>query len=140
MDNILKHKSILEVLLHSNNKTRKVLLRNLSHKQRKAIVELLVNICKGKLEVSKSSLSKLKKHKSKLRQLSTKCFSEKRKKIINANSKYTKKLIEQSGGFLPLAIAPLLALAGKAALGGIVSAGAGYATKKAIDAATSESK
>lgn len=136
MKNIMKHKSYFDVLSKSNGKLRKSLMKNMSKDQRKATIELLVNISKGNLKVSPATLQKLKKHKSLLRRLCKVCYSSKRNKIINTNSKSAKKLVEQTGGFLPFAILPLLALAGKAALGGAVSAGAGYATKKIIDAAS----
>jgi len=42
------------------------------------------------------------------------------------------QLVQQRGGIFPLLI-PLLALAGKAALAGVVSSGVGYGVKKLID-------
>ena len=42
----------------------------------------------------------------------------------------------QKGGILPLAILPLLALAGKAAAAGAISGAAGYGVKKGLETAT----
>ena len=42
----------------------------------------------------------------------------------------------QKGGTFPLALLPLLALAGKAAATGAIGGAAGYGAKKAIEAAT----
>lgn len=46
----------------------------------------------------------------------------------------------QKGGILPLAILPLLALAGKAAAAGAISGAAGYGVKKGLEAATNKNK
>ena len=46
----------------------------------------------------------------------------------------------QSGGILPLALIPLLALAGKAAASGAIAGAAGYGVKKGLEAATKKKK
>ena len=46
----------------------------------------------------------------------------------------------QAGGVLPLALIPLLALAGKAAASGAIAGAAGYGVKKGLEAATKKKK
>ena len=46
----------------------------------------------------------------------------------------------QTGSILPLALIPLLALAGKAAASGAIAGAAGYGVKKGLEAATKKKK
>ena len=46
----------------------------------------------------------------------------------------------QKGGILPIALIPLLALAGKAAAAGAISGAAGYGVKKGLEAATKKNR
>ena len=130
-----QHKSYLDLLNTSDPKFRKVMLDNASPKQRRMLIEIIANTLNGNIPLSAKQKSALQKHKCKLRSICKTCINKKNK-IININSKSVKKNINQIGGILPFFIAPLLALAAKAAVGGVVSAGAGYATKKIIDSAT----
>ena len=51
-----------------------------------------------------------------------------------------KRKRRQAGGVLPLALIPLLALAGKAAASGAIAGAAGYGVKKGLEAATKKKK
>ena len=51
-----------------------------------------------------------------------------------------RKKRKQTGGILPLALIPLLALAGKAAASGAIAGAAGYGVKKGLEAATKKKK
>ena len=51
-----------------------------------------------------------------------------------------RKKRKQAGGVLPLALIPLLALAGKAAASGAIAGAAGYGVKKGLEAATKKKK
>lgn len=130
MNKVNKHKNYLHVLKDSDNKVRQFLLRNANKEQKQVVLEGVVNLLNNNIPLSAKQKQALSKHKSKLRRLCESCY--KNNKIIN-NKKVE---IEQIGGAIPLLLAPLLALAAKAAVGGAVSAGASYATKKIIDSAT----
>ena len=135
MERIIKEKPYLEFLRSNDEKIRKLLLQNASPHQKKILIEIISNTLKGNVPLTKKQFNQLKLHKSKLRKVCHTCINS-RNKIININSKNGKKAINQVGGILPVLLLPLLALAGKAALGGTASAAAGYATKKIIDAAS----
>ncbi len=63
--------------------------------------ECAINVLKGNVPLTKSQLKKLGKHKKKIRDLSQKKTSYKRRIAI-----------EQKGGFLPLLLAPITPVAG----------------------------
>lgn len=136
MKNILDQKSYLEALMKTDTTTRRKLLTQTTTKQQKALVELIINLVKGNVPLTTLQKSKLMKHKKAFRRICKLCYSQKKNKIINVKGQVLKNELVQTGGALPFLIAPLIALAAKAALGGVVSAGAGYATKKIIDAAS----
>jgi hypothetical protein len=74
----------------------------------------MLNVANGNVKVPPTVLSKLKKHKSKIRAAVSKKISFKKRK----------QLIEQSGGFLPLLLAPIVSLVGGLvgeAIGGAIS-------------------
>ena len=133
MRHLLRHKAFFEVLRNADPKLRKAMIQNAQPDIIHALVELIVNTVKGNVPLTPIQKRKLSKHKRILRRICMHCL--KGKKIINGRHKDTRKLVVQSGGILPLFLLPLLALAGKAAIGGAVSAGAAYGTKKIIDAA-----
>ena len=97
------------------------MLRKLSAKQRKEYInhcpsdfinclcECSKNLIKGNVPLSTSQLKSLRRHKKVLRKLSTK----------NASDKTRRKLL-QTGGFLPLLVAPLLGLA-SSLIGGAIN-------------------
>lgn len=60
----------------------------------------------------------------------------KRTKGRSSRSNLRKQRRRQKGGILPLALLPLLALAGKAAATGAIAGAAGYGAKKALEKAT----
>ena len=130
MNRVNKQKHYLHVLKDSDTRVRKLLLQNANKEQRQVLLECVVNLLHDNIPLTAKQKQDLAKHKSKLRSLCNSCY--KNKKIIN-NKKVP---IEQIGGALPFLIAPLLGLAAKAAVGGAISAGASYATKKIIDSAT----
>ena len=136
MKNLMKEKLYLKFLIKADKKVRNHLIENATPKQRHALIELIVNTVQGNLKLSPTQLKKLRKYKNHLRYICIICLNRKQNKIINVNKKEAKKSVVQVGGVLPFIIPPLLALAGKAALGGAISAGAGYATKKLIDRAS----
>ena len=84
-------------------------LRTCTPKERKALLteggkplqlclrECAINILKGNVHLTKAQFKKLKSHKQKLRDLSKKTTSQKKR-----------RLIEQQGGFLPLMLAPIV--------------------------------
>ena len=57
-----------------------------------------------------------------------------------ASTKKRKRRRGQSGGILPIALIPLLALAGKATASGAIAGAAGYGVKKGLEAATKKKK
>lgn len=133
MKNLMKHKSYLEILSKADDKVRKLLIQNATPQQRHALIELIVNTVQGNIKLTPKQINKLKKYKRYLHYICIICLNKKQNKIVNVNKAEAKKGVVQVGGILPFLIPPLLALAGKAALGGAISAGAGYATKKIID-------
>ena len=135
MDRIKKHKGFLQFLSNCDPKMLKIILKNATNDQKRFLVELVSNVLRGNIPLTKNQKLKLHKHKSKLRKVCEVCVQTKKNKIINLNSQKGKKAINQIGGALPFLLLPLLALAGKAAAAGAVSAGAGYATKKIIESA-----
>ena len=135
MKNLIKNKTYLQFLSKADKKIRNYLIENATPEQRRALIELIVNTVQGNLKLSSNQIKRLKKYKKHLRYICIICLNRKQNKIINISKKGAKKSIVQVGGILPFLIPPLLALAGKAALGGAISAGAGYATKKIIDSA-----
>ena len=56
------------------------------------------------------------------------------------STKKRKRRGGQTGGILPLALIPLLALAGKAAASGAIAGAAGYGVKRGLEAATKKKK
>ncbi len=79
------------------------------------LCECLYNVSLGNVPVGPKALSTLKKNKSKIRKIISKETSLKEKK----------KLLEQSGGFLPLVLAPIVSL-----IGGLVGEAIGGAISK----------
>ena len=132
MKEVVKHKSYWDVLSHAHPRIKKELLKHATKSQRKALIQMIVNIVRGNVPLSMNQKNNLKKHKNKLRKICNHCYNSKTNKVINRN--IGKKTIDQIGGALPFLIAPILALIAKAALGGAVGAGTSYATKKIIDA------
>jgi hypothetical protein len=87
---------------------RKKLIRKASRDNIDALSEVALNTLLGNVPLKDEQKKKLKRHRTKIRQLAHRRTSTKKKKI----------LLVQQGGFLPLLLAPLLSalggLAGKA--------------------------
>ena len=129
MKKVLRHKALLETLQTASPKLRKAILENCNNDLHCCIVEMSVNLLNGNIKLSPNEIKKLKRNKGILRRIAGLCKKNNRL----ASRKTVRKTIIQNGKGLPFLIAPLLALIGKAALGGAASAAAGYGVKKAID-------
>lgn len=127
MQYLNKHKSILEVLRTAQPKLRKLILQNCDNSLICALVEIIHNLLNGSIELTPKQKKKLQKYKKHFRYLSNKCIHKN-----HINKKKARKTIVQSGGALPFLIPLLLPLIAKAALSGVVAAGAGVATKKIL--------
>ena len=102
----IKHKEYLTLLSKSKNTSRrKNLIEAGNNSEIRAITECLRNLIEGNVPINKGQLSLLKRYKSVLRSLASKCQPIKSKK----------KILKQKGGFL----AALLPIA-LSALGGLV--------------------
>lgn len=126
MKHLNGHKHLLEVLKTANPKLRKVILQNADNKSIHAIAEIIINLMQGNVPVSKNQKQKLKKHKKILRAIEHTFM----KKPINASR--GRRLIVQTGGFLPAIIGLIAPIIAKAALGGVAATGAGLITKKIL--------
>lgn len=139
---IQKHQPFLNRLAHTGDcKERRKLINRASSEQLKTIPSLVYNILTGKLDLSEknSESKKVRNHicanRLKFRKFINSCCSptKHRRGRIHIKPKGVEylrnQLAQQRGGFFPLLI-PLLALAGKAALAGAVSAGTGLVVKK----------
>lgn len=88
---------VLKQLTKCSAKDRKALLVKGGKPLQLCLRECAINVLKGNVHLSKSQFSRLKKYKSKLRELSKKNTSTKKRLSI-----------EQRGGFLPLLLAPIV--------------------------------
>ena len=125
MKNVIRNKAYLEVLCKSNKSLRTELLQKATSDQRKALIEVIVNLLNGKIKLSKNSMQKLTKAKKKLRLIRELCYDVKRNKIINTNSVRAKSAVVQTGYILPFLLIPALIAAGKAAALGAAGISAG---------------
>lgn len=91
------HLSELKKLAKCSAKERKALLAKGGKPLQLCLRECAINILKGNVHLSKSQFKRLKKYKNKLRDLSKKNTSTKKRLHI-----------EQRGGFLPLLLAPIV--------------------------------
>lgn len=98
MKNIKKNYHLLSVLARATPAQRKAILKQATPNEIKVICEICHNTLQGNIPVN---ISKLKKYKSSIRKLTNKKIPIKKKKKI---------LINQTGGFLPLILGPLLSL------------------------------
>jgi hypothetical protein len=98
-----------------NPKQVKGVLENSQKDLVSCLCECMHNVAKGSVPIPPATLSKLKKHRKKIRQ------------ILNGKTKQKqrKQLLEQSGGFLPLLLAPIISL-----VGGLVGEAIGGAINK----------
>ena len=86
-----KHKDLLKVLLKSNSRLAKSLLKEVDNGFIICLCEIVKNVLHGNLKVSSSLRRKLSKHKLALRKLADRSVGVKQKRTLL-----------QSGGFLPL--------------------------------------
>jgi hypothetical protein len=100
MRRLRKHGAFLRALCNLNQAQRKVLLKHLTADQTNCLSELALNLLNFNLPVPTATRSKLRKHRAALRKLANK----------NSSVKRRKKIVQQTGGFLPLLIKPALAL------------------------------
>ena len=130
MKKVIRHKSLLKVLHNTNSKLRKAILKNCDNDVICVLTEIIVNLLNGNIQLTASQKTKLKRYKNAFRKIANLCKNNKL-----SNKKSARKLFIQNGGAFPFFLLPLI---GKAALGGAVGAAAGYAVKKAINAATNK--
>lgn len=103
---IRKHALLLHHLAHSGSKARKKLVQTYPKEAIDAVCDCAHNSLRGAIPLTKVQKQRLKKHKKVIRTLSNKKVSIKRKR----------KILGQSGGFLPI-----LLKAGLAAIPGLLS-------------------
>jgi hypothetical protein len=125
MNHLNKHAKLLEAIGSIPHKSIPSVIKHLDKDLIKCICELCVNVMNGNLALSKNQYKHLKNHKHVMRKIVDCCTNKKIK-----YSKAKKILIQQKGGFLPLLLAPLLPLIGKAILGGAVGGLSSLAIKK----------
>lgn len=95
--------SMLHVLSHAKKPQRDALINTASKDQILCLCDCAHNFLNGNIPLSDKDIKKLLRHQDIIRYLAS-------KKRENINNK--KKLIIQSGGFLPILLSPLLGLAG----------------------------
>lgn len=104
---ILKRKDYLNLLAKSKYKRRNALIDIADKQELNSLIELLINILHGRLELPKSKIKSLARYKNILRQLCQKRCGIKKKR----------RLLKQHGGFLstilPIAISVLSGLFSK---------------------------
>lgn len=106
MSNRLKrHIHELYTLNHCKPCQRNNYLKNASEDLVHCLCEVCHNILKGNIPLSKEQLNKLKKHKTLMRKLVAIQETKKNKDLKQ------KRQLTQTGGFLPLILTPLLAIA-----------------------------
>ena len=112
---VKRHINSLRALCHLKPKQIKGVIENSDKELVGCICECMYNVANGTFPVPPKTLAKLKKHKSKIRKVIAK----------RTNFKKKKKLLAQSGGFLPLLLAPIVSL-----VGGLVGESIGGAIAK----------
>jgi hypothetical protein len=102
MRHIAKHRGFLEGVCELNGQQRKALLKHITPAQVRCLSELALNLKNNNIPVTSALRSKLKRHKRNLRALAN----------TRTSARSRRKIILQSGGFLPLLIKPALGLIG----------------------------
>jgi len=131
MKNIQNQRDFLNVLIKLNPKLRASLLKQGSKNLKRAIIEIIVNLLRGNIKLTKIQKQKLQKYKNVMRRVYKRYFNERNNKI--KKTKINNNDIVQVGGALPLLLPIIAGIIGKAALAGAATAGAGYATKKVLE-------
>jgi|SRR5665811_31203 len=99
-----RNREFLKRLKDASEEERQTLIQAATPDQIRILTEISINILAGKFQLKKHHLKKLVDHKHIIRKLAKTRLSHKAKKV----------LLNQSGGFLPFIITPVLA-----ALGGL---------------------
>lgn len=94
---VIDQLAVLKKLRKCSAKERKALLAKGGKPLQLCLRECAINILKGNVVLTKSQLTHMRRYKTKLRDLSKKKTSQKKRLAI-----------EQRGGFLPLLLAPIL--------------------------------
>lgn len=119
MKRIKKYSALLSAIHAADPKTRIAILRHAPDEFIKTLLEVVLNFLAGNIPHSPSTLQKLKRYKTHLREI-----EQKRRNNVKT---VRQKMIYQKGGFLPLLIAPLIARLAAPAIAGAV-------TRNALDA------
>ena len=94
---VKKHAYVLKALAEGHPTLRKIILEGADKELLECLTECAYNVLKGTVPLTKAQLTKLTRHKQHLREVAKPKTTQKRKKEIF-----------QTGGFLPLLLAPLV--------------------------------
>jgi len=97
-----RNKDFLKILMESTEDQRHHLIQNASPDQIRVLSEISLNILSGNLPLKSRHIKKLTAHKRMIRKLANSRVPHKVKKV----------LINQTGGFLPLLVSPVLSALG----------------------------
>lgn len=104
MDRIKEHENYLKLLTTANKRLRKSIITSSNRDQIFAICEIILNLLKGNINISKTTYEKLQSYKNLLR------------KIVKRSSLKKKKYLIQKGGFfevlIPTIVSTLATLVG----------------------------
>lgn len=128
MKHLIQQKNLLKVLKTANPKLRRAILESADSNFIKGLVESVDNLLRGNIPITPSQKTQLQKKKKIFYKIQSQCC--RKNKIIHTNK--AAKLLNQSGGALPLLISALLPIITKAVIGGSIAATSGYVTKKII--------
>lgn len=96
---VLKQLPLLELLAKVNGKSRQKILKCCDLDLIEAIAECIFNVLRKNIQLRKTHVNKLRKHKTTLRRL------------VNPKNKLNKKrntILQSGGSFLPLILAPVV--------------------------------
>jgi len=100
-----RNKDFLKRLKYGSEEERRNLIQNATPDQIRVITEISMNILSGDFELKKRHVRKLVDHKHIIRKLANRRVPHKIKKV----------LLNQSGGFLPFLVTPVLSALGAVA-------------------------
>lgn len=98
MKSVTRDRHILHVLKGAKCNLSKAILKNCDDRFIQTLSEIVHNILIGNVDIDSTTMRKLKRYKSQLRELHQ--YIRKNKQVKNRR----KKFINQTGGFLPLII------------------------------------
>lgn len=99
---LLRNSMFLKALIKGSEEERNKAIANATVDEIRCLSEIANNILEGRFTISKRRFQKLREHKHLIRKLATKALPHIKKKIY----------LKQSGGFLPLLLAPILTALG----------------------------